>query len=544
MGERHVGLDIGSFAVRAAEVSRDAGVPVLHRFAQITLPPHSVVEGEIVDRAAVTTAIRTLWEKGGFKTTKVVVGVSNREVKVRQAEVPALSPEEVRSALRFETQDVIPFADDGSLVDFIVQDRFLRDGADMLRVLVVAAPRARIDDAVSVAFDAGLSVEGVDLTPFALVRALGSTADPSSGEVIVSVGAGLTSVVVHVGGVPQLVRTTPGGGSAITEALADSLSVRYEEAEAIKRTGGTNTSDGGRVAALIETQLDTLVGEIAGSVDYFLAQTAETDVRRVVLTGAGSLVPGLRERIATTSHLQVVPADALTNVALGKTRLTPEQLVAASTTLAGPIGLALAPLADQATRLTALLPKEYEQRQQTRREAKVVVSVVGVLVLALAALWGQRTFTVRAAQRGVTHEQRLVQTVESRNAQYAGLASAEAGLLRKSATVTGVLSSDTDASALLDRIASVIPGDVWVQSIQVSLPSGRGTGSVSFTASGLNGDSAAHWLAAMRSLTSTFTSVWVSAVSSPSGQLVTFSSTATLAPGVVSHRADLYKVPK
>src|ERR1700704_3271834 len=103
MGERHVGLDIGSFAVRAAEVSVDAGVPVLHRFAQITLPPRSVVEGEIVDRPAVTAAIRELWAKGGFKTTKAVVGISNRDVKVRQAEVLDLPPEEVRGALRYET---------------------------------------------------------------------------------------------------------------------------------------------------------------------------------------------------------------------------------------------------------------------------------------------------------------------------------------------------------------------------------------------------------------------------------------------------------
>src|SRR5258708_35826190 len=108
MGERHVGLDIGSFAVRAAEVSRDAGTPVLHRFAQITLPPRSVVEGEILDRDAVTTAIRELWAKGGFKTDRVVVGLSHRERKVRQAEGPALSPGERRSALRSEPQDVHP----------------------------------------------------------------------------------------------------------------------------------------------------------------------------------------------------------------------------------------------------------------------------------------------------------------------------------------------------------------------------------------------------------------------------------------------------
>ena len=61
-------------------------------------------------------------------------------------------------------------------------------------------------------------------------------------------------------------RTTPGGGGSITDALAENLSVRYEEAEAVKRTGAAHIAEKGKVAALIETQLDELVREIAGSV--------------------------------------------------------------------------------------------------------------------------------------------------------------------------------------------------------------------------------------------------------------------------------------
>jgi type IV pilus assembly protein PilM len=546
VGERHIGLDIGSFAVRAAEVSLDAGVPVLHRFAQITLPPRAVVEGEIVDRAAVTATIRDLWAKGGFKTNKVVLGISNRDVKVRQAEVPDLSPEEVRGAMRFETQDVIPFADDDSVVDFLVQSRFNRDGVDMLKVLVVALPRARIDDAIGVAGHAGLTVEAVDLTPFALTRALASTSEPNEGEVIVSVGAGLTSVVVHTGGVPQLVRTTIGGGGAITETLAESLSVRYEEAEAIKRTGSAHTTDG-RVAALIDTQLDTLVREIAGSVDYFVAQTAEAEVRRIVLTGAGSLVPGLRERIAAESRLPVLPADALIHVSLGKTRLTPEQLVAASTTLAGPIGLALAPLADPTTRLTALLPRTYVERTRTQREAKIMVAAVCALALILGGLYVKRTFDVRAANAAALHPAHLEHAVQAKEAQYAALANEESAVLRKTTLVKSALSSDADASAILDQVAANIPADVWLRSVSLTMPSGKSGGLLTVTASGQSPDSPAHWLSSMRALTRTFASVWVASATQTvqSGQTsVAFDSQATLAPGVLSTRISGYGVPK
>ena len=288
MTERHIGLDIGSFAIRAAEVTVEDGAAVLHRFAQLTLPARSVVEGEVVDPAAVANAIRELWIKGSFKSDKVVVGISSPRVKVRQAEVPDLEPADVRAALRYEAQDLIPLSEEDAVVDYLVQDRFRRDGNDMLRVLVGAAPRSDIDRTLAAVTDAGLEVEAVDLVPFALVRALAGrpgTAEAGEGEIIVSVGAGLTSVVVQVDGIPQLMRTTPGGGTTITEALAGHLGLTYEQAEAIKRTASRTTADGRTAVALIEDELDATVREIVGSVDYFLAQTPDTDVHRIVLTG-------------------------------------------------------------------------------------------------------------------------------------------------------------------------------------------------------------------------------------------------------------------
>ena len=76
MADHHIGLDIGSFGVRAAEVTVEGGAAVLHRFAQVTLPPRAVVEGEIADPAVVAASIRDLWVKGGFKSNRVIVGVS------------------------------------------------------------------------------------------------------------------------------------------------------------------------------------------------------------------------------------------------------------------------------------------------------------------------------------------------------------------------------------------------------------------------------------------------------------------------------------
>lgn len=549
MTERHIGLDIGSFAIRAAEVTVEDGAAVLHRFAQLTLPARSVVEGEVVDPAAVANAIRELWIKGSFKSDKVVVGISSPRVKVRQAEVPDLEPADVRAALRYEAQDLIPLSEEDAVVDYLVQDRFRRDGNDMLRVLVGAAPRSDIDRTLAAVTDAGLEVEAVDLVPFALVRALAGrpgTAEAGEGEIIVSVGAGLTSVVVQVDGIPQLMRTTPGGGTTITEALAGHLGLTYEQAEAIKRTASRTTADGRTAVALIEDELDATVREIVGSVDYFLAQTPDTDVHRIVLTGAGAQVRGLRERIAHESNLEVVPADALRNVVIGKTDLTPEQLVAASTTMAGPIGLAMAPAMPEATRLAALLPASYVQRMARRRETKLGLIAVACLALVLLAVWGQRSITLRSARADVSRVQHRERLLASRDARYGPFATAESDLIRRTGIVRASLASDTDAAALLDQISAVLPPDVWIQSVAIVTAGAKTGGSASFTLGGVDGSSPAHWLTRMRALDGVFTQVSLQGLSGDttgkSG--VRFTSQAVLAAGFGSHRADQFGLPK
>ena len=57
MARKVVGLDIGTTAVRAAEVSVRRGQVVLERIGQAGLPGGAVVDGEVKDPAAVATAL-------------------------------------------------------------------------------------------------------------------------------------------------------------------------------------------------------------------------------------------------------------------------------------------------------------------------------------------------------------------------------------------------------------------------------------------------------------------------------------------------------
>ncbi|MFL6137824.1 MAG: type IV pilus assembly protein PilM [Frankiaceae bacterium] len=350
-GRSAVGLDIGTSGVRAAELSFGKGISTLQRFGQVALPAGAVKDGEVVDEQTVANALKQLWAQAHFSSKKVVVGVANQKVVVRQIDLPWLPADELRKSLPFQVQDFIPIPVEQAILDYHpVEDVVDENGTRTLRVLLVAAARDMVTSMLGAVTRAGLDPVMVDLTPFAVLRSLapieevGMSGVPA--EAIVDVGASVTNIVVHQGGVPRFVRILLMGGADVTEAVADRMGVPLEHAESVKQqmgmlgatTAGTESHPASRV---IESTGASFVEEVRGSLDYYLAQQGAARLRRILVTGGGSRLAGMAERLSAATRLPVELATPMTSLRIGKTGLSPDQLTYVEPLVAVPVGLAM-----------------------------------------------------------------------------------------------------------------------------------------------------------------------------------------------------------
>ncbi|HUR51635.1 MAG TPA: type IV pilus assembly protein PilM [Mycobacteriales bacterium] len=347
MASKVVGLDIGTSGVRAAELSLGRGAATLERFGQVALPAGAVHDGEVVDAAAVGAALRQLWAQAKFSSKKVVLGVANQKVVVRQVDVPWLPEDELRKSLAFQVADFLPMAADEAILDFHALEEFTNDnGGRMLRILLVAAARDMVGNALAAVKAAGLDVQMVDLTSFAVLRSTvgeGAVASPSS-EALVDIGASVTNIVVHQGGVPRFVRILMLGGADITSAVAERLGVPQDQAEAVKQQTGlaqAPSTEAHPAQRAIEASGSAFVDEVRGSLDYFMAQPGAGRIDRIVISGGGSLLAGLAERLQAATRLPVHTARPMSQLKIGKTGLTPEQLAYVEPMVTVPVGLAM-----------------------------------------------------------------------------------------------------------------------------------------------------------------------------------------------------------
>ncbi|HZC74071.1 MAG TPA: type IV pilus assembly protein PilM [Jatrophihabitans sp.] len=293
-----IGVDIGATAVRAAVLAPGTldGRPsvTVHGLGAVELPVGAVANGVVSDHAAVTNALKALWEQHKFQCRSVILGITNQQVVVRDLTLPNLPPEQLAKALPFQAREVVPLPLDQALLDFTpleVSDPI----DDTVSGLLVAAPRAPVLSAVRAVEAAGLRVARVDLSSFALLRSIAD--ERLTVEAVIDIGAHLTSVVIHNQGVPKVVRAVQRGGHEITELLVAKGGLDEVAAEAAKRAEGLTGRDS-KIVEMVGQGVRPMLAEIRSSIQYFGSTNAGARVERISLTGGGSALPGLADLLA------------------------------------------------------------------------------------------------------------------------------------------------------------------------------------------------------------------------------------------------------
>jgi type IV pilus assembly protein PilM len=570
MADRVIGLDIGTNAVRAAEVVLGAR-PEVVGFGQVALGPGAMRDGEVIAPDLVSAAIRRLWREVGFKRAPVRVGIASPRVIVRTIDMPVMPEAELAGALQFEVQEYIPIPVDDAILDFqIIEAVTNADGETVNRVLVAAAHRDVVTGVIAAVEGAGLRAAAVDLVPFALIRALASpTAPEGEAEAIVSIGADVTTVVVHEAGIPRIVRIVAVGGNVITDTISQDLGVPTETAEGLKRRVGQPAGDADtdadlidRAKRVIDSRLLSLVGEVRGSLDYHAAQAGAAAVQRVLLTGGAALTEGLEVSLQALLALPVAMARPRERIDIADIGFDADTLPSLDPYLPVPLGLALGGGKADGRRIS-LLPGEARARAAERQQTVIVLmaAAIGLLLLLLVTfaraeqVAGQRDKAKREVAANHALQGRIDTLTDARNV--------EQQVTDAQQRVRDVLANDVSWSRMLADVARTIPNDVWLSSFQAQVAASASTasspgapaagspaastptslsGSVSFAAVGLDFTSVASWIQRMGRL-SAFAGLWVPTITKAelgTRTIVNFNSNASLTAAAHTDRVARY----
>jgi type IV pilus assembly protein PilM len=326
-----IGLDIGSYSVKAVALSPSGNRLTLQGYAQSRIGSQEPVE-----------VIRKVLDQLGVRPKRVVSSVSGRSVIVRQVETPRLPADELKAHIAYEADKYIPFGSEEVIIDCQTLPDREESKATNMQVLLVAVRRGFVEDHITQLKAAGLTPEVIDVDVFALSNAyelLGPGPQPNpekTATALIDIGASKSNIAIVQGTRLLFTREVYLAGNEITDAIVRTFNEPAEDVERIK------SAPGEALEALIDAAMpafEDLANEIRLSFDYVEGQF-EVQVSDLVLTGGSSQLPGIPEILGNILGRPVHVLDPLAGLDLVPSRYDMHGLDANGPSLTVALGLA------------------------------------------------------------------------------------------------------------------------------------------------------------------------------------------------------------
>jgi type IV pilus assembly protein PilM len=302
-----VGLDIDATGIVAASVAVNGRLRVEHA-GVMALEPGIMRDGEVADVDGLAEALRALYRANKGLDKRVRVGLANQKIVVRVIELPYLEDaKEIDAAVRFHAQDQLPMPLEHAVVDHQRLDVITDATGRRQRILLVAARREMVDRVLAALRAAGLRPEGVDLSAFAMVRAL-HRSGPEDEQVLYLAVGGLTNLAVARGTACTFARASGSGVEALAIELAERSRLTLEHAHGWLAHVGVESpielieGDPEIVSAARHILLDgvrRIAAEVRSSLDFHRMQDESATVSRAVMTGPATVIPGFATAMAS-----------------------------------------------------------------------------------------------------------------------------------------------------------------------------------------------------------------------------------------------------
>ncbi len=340
------GMDIGSNVIKILRLDLSEDRPVITHFSMKDLPPEAIVDGEIMDRELVIQTIQDCAAEADIPDEPVASAVAGRAVIVKKIVMDKMSEEDAREAIYWEAEQHVPFDIDDISLDFqVLQDDV---GADQMELMLVAAKKDMILGQSELIRDAGFNPSVIDVASFANqnswemlntnlladVPAVEEAAaekpvsddidgfEPAESEMVeqdesqeefvtlMDVGGGVTNVHIVKNGVPIFTKDLPIGVAHFTEEFQKQLGLTWDTAQQVGR-GKLDEVDEELVLDIVRTVGSEIYKGLEPSLSYLKTAGEADGIDRIVLSGGGSHLPGLKDYLSEVYSVPSQIADPL-----------------------------------------------------------------------------------------------------------------------------------------------------------------------------------------------------------------------------------------
>jgi type IV pilus assembly protein PilM len=270
---------------------------------------------------ALTTTLRQMvgQHKLSGKATFILPG---HQLLTKTLRIPHVEEAKRAQIIAFEAQQNIPYP----LSEVVWDTQVVGDDGVETEVLFIAGKAEMINSFCAEVSGFGLIVESISAATVLDYNALRfNNANSDEETLLINIGA-RSSNLLFCSADGFFVRNIQLGGNSLTQAIADGIGKPFAQAEVVKvkmlseapAKNGEETEDLGR--KMIESATDAfmkrLTQEVTRSIVNYRRQRGGKAPQRILLTGRGSLIPGLSTFLSDKQSMDVEYFDPIQSVSV------------------------------------------------------------------------------------------------------------------------------------------------------------------------------------------------------------------------------------
>lgn len=323
--ESLISIDIGSTAIKMLELDTSGPRPKLVNIGVSPVAGEIFANNTITKGEKIAEQISALLEANSVGDKRVCTAVPGPAVFTKKIKMPKLDAAELATTVQFEAGNFIPHNIDAVRLDYHVIGEA---GKNQLDVLVVAVKNEILDSFLETFSYAGLEVAVADVDCFALQNMfeLGYPEMATKTVALVNIGARYSSINICKNGQSLFTGDVAVGGKLFTDAIVEVMGVPVDQAEALKRKqkpAGSSTAQNDAIAGAVQDILDRNIEYVASELNrqlsfFWNASGAEEQIDSIMLTGGGSLIPGLADELSEKTGINTQLIDPLRGIEKGE----------------------------------------------------------------------------------------------------------------------------------------------------------------------------------------------------------------------------------
>ena len=301
--QRFLGVDIGTSAIKAVEVSSWAGRKKLESYGEISASvlykePFRTSEKNtlLFSNTDIARAIQAIIEEAGIKSKHIAFSVPDFSTFFTNFELPPMTKRELPQAIKAEARRHIPLPLAEVVLDWqIIPQLPSVSQSKNVRVLLVAVPNETINQYKMIAKELELEMIALEAEVFGTIRSLISEKDRGS-IALVDIGDKSTSCSIIYRGLLRSSHSFDVSGGNFAERLARGLAIEHLEAKELMRVygilGGEVDSKAVNVKDSLEPAVGLMMNEVGDIFESFELRE-KIDIEKVILSGGIARMPGL-----------------------------------------------------------------------------------------------------------------------------------------------------------------------------------------------------------------------------------------------------------